>query len=559
MAIQLPVKILVLFSLLTMIAEGPANAQQEIEKYLVEQKLVSADELKAYKDKEKAGDEYVRLMIRLMKGEKGDRKYRREMENEYKEELKKKEQNKDTLSILADILAISPKQPTYATVAIDTQANSPERTTIFKRNVNDSIQILALTSYALQLKLNGLISEHSFNILSRHIMKDYISDSSRLVEYAIGLRDKAISTAKPRLIALMDRLKELKILSQEKYQELMNKPVPDSGSQVLHIISYCGNILLSRNKGVVINGKEEFEQLISSLSKLTGIEVSNPSVKEIELIDNLPDYRSFRVIELYHQGKKISHEESGIITSGEEKNIYPLFHHELYKVFNTILADKNSLFRIHLITEKNPDYYIHKPWHAYILLSRDQSDGLYRHELVDISYEENIDPLSETKIHNAIELYKKAGLFNKITQRTIDSVLNEIKVKPVFRYNELISRFPSVSILSNERVPASNEQLIYQIKMMAELSNYFFDPKNIRIKDSAGKSWISFELNNKTYTDNLYDPWIDAWQIVNHPTFIELKENPFESLRISQHKKIFVYLPSKQMRMLEKEKVIGDW
>ena len=74
-----------------------------------------------------------------------------------------------------------------------------------------------------------------------------------------------------------------------------------------------------------------------------------------------------------------------------------------------------------------------------------------------------------------------------------------------------------------------------------------------------GKSRILFELNNKTHPTDRDDPWMTAWRLVNNATFAGLDENLFETLRISQHKEIIIYLPYKNKKILEKEKVIGDW
>src|SRR6185436_6956473 len=101
MSIQLPVKIFVLVSLLTMIAESPAYAQQEIEKWFLEQDLVSPSQLKKYTDKKVNKDEYARLMLKLMKKEKGGRKYVRQAGKEYRQEMQKKKPKNDTLSLLA--------------------------------------------------------------------------------------------------------------------------------------------------------------------------------------------------------------------------------------------------------------------------------------------------------------------------------------------------------------------------------------------------------------------------------------------------------------------------
>jgi hypothetical protein len=566
MSPYLPVKIFLLLSFFILFAGISVKAQQAIEKYLVEQDLVSASQLKKYKDKEKASDEYVRLMIKLMKGEKGEKKYKREMKKEYKEEIKKKEQNKDTLSILADILEETREERPYRLqtapqLDLADTADRPVSSNIFKRNVNDSIQDLALIHYVSKLRSRGLITKESEKKLSEHIKNDNICDSSRIVKNAIGIRTKEIATSKPKLIGLMNLLKNLEVLSKQKHEQLINGSFPDSISKVVHIISNCEKTMFFKHATVFfIDGKKEFDQLIVSLSRLAEIKVTNPSLRLVELQSTPQNYRYIIVIELYYNGKKFIHEGNETMSTQKNNDIYEVFGQNFYKVFNKILIYKNSPYRVHEIQERNPPDYVYSPWNGYILLNRSQSDRLYRDENVEISYEENISPLTEENLLKAIDLYKKVGLFDKVTQDDIDSVLNDIKENPVFRYNELIGRFSTISIINDERFRPSPEELVIQIKKMAQLSDHYFDPKNIRVeKDSTGKNHILFELNNKTYPNDAYDPWTNTWGMINHATFIELKENPFQVLRIDQKKEVIIFLPSEKMKILEKEKVIGDW
>jgi len=559
MSIHLPVKIFALVSFLTMIARNPVNAQQGIEKYLLDQGLISTSQYKKYTDKKNNEDEYSRLMLKMMKKEKGGRKYVKQMEKEYQEEVEKRKPKNDTLTILANILELSRKQR-YSQPMPDTQNNSSPKPYTYKLVANDTAEIRSLTSYATQLKNKGLISEGAFRGLSDHIVESDIYDSCGLVKNAVGIMKKESLTTKPKLLELMTLLKDLKVLSLNKYQQLVNSTVPDTVNKIFNIVSNCDNILFLDHNTNLVRDRDEFMKLINALSKLTGIEVTDPSLRTVELRGNDPHYRWITIIELYHNGKRFSHEGPEMMAPEKKSDTFPLFGQDFNKVFNKILIYKNSPFRIHEVSETLSSDYIYKPWSGYILFNRTQSDGLYRNENINISYEENIDPLSIANILKAIDLYKKAGLFNKVTQSDIDSVLQSIKEYPVFRYNELISRFPNISIHVDDRFNPTEEELIDQIKKLAEFSEYRFDPKNIRIvKGSYGRNQILFELNSKTYTDDL-DPWnLDAWRVVNYPVITEFKENLFHTLRYDQHKEFFFYLPDKQMKMLEKEKVINDW
>ena len=407
-----------------------SQGQKQIERYLVDAKLATEQQLKKYHEKEKKDDDYVRMMIKLMKD--------RRMEKEYKEELKKKAQNKDTLSILADIL----EEGVEKRYADDTVTNQ------LKQNFID---------FTHQLRNTKLISEeNTVNLLNR--LKDgWMYDSSQIVRNAIGFKNKAAVTTPTKLKGLSTLFKDLGLISNEKYQKLVSEPFPDSTSPVQHIVAACEKAFIFANPGFI--------------------------------------------------------------------------------------------------------YFYNHVWNGFIMLTEPQAEGLYHNENVEISYEERLPTLTTADIQRAVSIYKKAGIFDRVSQGTVDSVINDAKENPLFRYNELISRFPAISLLIKEDKTITENEALALVKRVAEVSNYAFNPQNARFeKEANGTTWFLMDINGKTYKEMFISGWASIWSVVHNAVFSDLKRTgQFEVARLNQHEEVIIYVTPAQMKMLEKEKVINDY
>jgi hypothetical protein len=532
----------IFFLLLFIVFVSPSHGQKQIENYLLTNGLISTGQLKKYQEKIKADDQYVRIMLRLMKKEKEGQEYIKKMEDDYKKELSKRERNKDTLLLLKEILEVSQKKISISD--LDSCKISPNP---------------GFVSFIRKLASKKLITQKNVDQLLKNLNNGYLYDSTRIVENAIGFREKIISTSSSKLVDLADLFKKIGVMSEEKYDKLFRQSFPDSITPIQYIVSNCERVLFLKEQSFFLKGKDDFDSRILELSHLTGIEVSNAELRLITLRSDSENYRAIPVIELNHQGKNFPYYCYEVMTTEVKKDIYTLVGHDYYRIFNRILAYQRSPFRVYEIEENNPPGYIYQPWSGFIMLTKAQSDEIYRNENVKIDFEDTNDPLSDDNIIRAINLYKKIGLLNGVSQNYIDSILNDIKANPVYRYNELLGRFPAISLVIDDRIPVSQQEMVILIKRMAEISNYAFNPQNIRFKkDGYGMNLILFELKNMTYQENA-DLDKDPWRIINNAVFKELGANQFQVLRFEQYKVTYVYLSSEQMKTLEKEKVIGDY
>ena len=359
-----------------------SQGQQEIERYLVSANLVTEQQLKKYHDKVKKDDEYVRLMIKLMKDKR--------MEKEYREELKKRQQKKDTLSILADILENGAEKKYVGDTASDQ----------VKEN---------FTAFVHQLKNKGLITEeNSVNLLS-HLKNSWLYDSTRIVKNAIGFRDKSALTIPSKLTKLSTLFKDLGLITDENYQKL------GSELSVQKIVKAGDKVFVSANHGIhnIIKSKDMFDSYMSEFSRLTGLRISNAELKFNTLKKDSQEHRYNPVIEVYHNGKKYSYTCYEVMYTSVKNDPYTSGL-DFYKIFNFILAGKNSPLRLHSITEKHPSDYIYtNVWSGFIMLTEPQAEGLYHNENVEISYEERLPTLAEGDIQRAVSYIERQTFLTK--------------------------------------------------------------------------------------------------------------------------------------------------
>jgi hypothetical protein len=542
MSASLQVKTYILVSLFLMTTGIYSNAQEKIENYLVAQKLVSGIQYKKYKDKEKSEDEYARLMIRLMKKE--YKKYNKEIEKEYKEEKKAIKLNKDTLLILSSILEASCKKININVTEPDIR---PE-----------------LIAYVKQLKTKKCISETNAENLLVLINKKNLYDSCSIVNQAMGFRNKSEQTMRPKLIVLMRQLKDLGVLSEKNYQKLFSETFPDSVSKIRHIVSFCERSFLSPGNSMFIRDKDEFFLQVNGLTKLAGLDISDFKSDLIILQSDTNNFRAIPVISAIYNGRKFSHLCYEISTTVRDNtDPYRLTGHDSYKIFNQVLALSGSPNRIHEIKEKNPLNYSYTYWSGFVLLTDSQSSALYRNDQLELSYEDYIEKLQGKKILMAMEQYKKTGLLRNLSNDSIDKIIFSLKENPVYRYNELISRFPAISVTIEERIPLTQADAIGLLQRMATISNNAFNPVNVRFeKKSAERVELLFEEKGITRRQEFssYISWDGIWHLIHDCVFTDAnRKGQFEVLRIGQYKKTYIYVTHEQRRILEKEKLIGDY
>jgi hypothetical protein len=524
------------------LGRGHVSAQKKIENYLVEKQLIGSGQLKTYHKKIREDKEYVMMMARMMK--KDNKAYARELETELAKETAQREKNNDTLSVLSVIIETTTEKKYF---------NDPGP---------DSIQKLDLKTYTQKLVSCRLITISIAVTINGHIDNNYLSNSYGIVTNAIGLRDKARSTVAGKLKELMDILRKSEVLSEEKYKHLLKESIPDSVNKIKYIVSQCEKTILTGSPFATTKGKENFLPLVNELSRLTGIEIEEINARLIPVSGSM-GFSGIPVIEFKHQGKIFTHKCYGVSTTDNNPNPdpYTLIGHDFYRIFNRILALKRVSYRLHRINENNTLSYIHMPWYGFIILNRNQSEKLYRNEHLELSYEDNINPLTDAEIARAVSFYKEAGLLTRLSQSTIDSAIAETKQDPVFRYNELVARLPVVSLVIEERIPISAQDAIGLLKKMAAISDHGFNPGNPRIeKGINGADSLKFEWRGITFSEEFKGGWMGVWSSIHNAVFGDLNRNAqFEALRIDQDRVVYIFIPYQKSAWLKKQKVIGDY
>jgi hypothetical protein len=515
-------------------------AQKNLEDYFFKKNLVSGQQLKEYRKKLNVEYEYVALMARLMRAE--DKKYARELEQQLEAEKKQRSNNKDSLGLLYEILSGS-SEPVYY--------NS--------RKLSDDERKL-LEEYAGKLLTSKLIGSRITDTMISFIRKGYILDSSGLVSNARGIKTKSESTSDAKIKKALVLFKNIGVINPANFEKLSNKPIPDSVNKIKFIVSNFEKVFIPSQVSGYTGGKEELLKNIDALGRLTGIKIEEPAFSLIQL-EAAADYRAIPVIEVKYEGRKFTHLSYEVTTTVNNPDPYALTGHDYYRIFNKILAYKRSPYRLYTIEENQSTEYYYTYWTGFILLAADQRNALYRNELIDLSLETNLPALSYPEVKRAIGLYQETGLLDQVSQVTIDSLIQSLEHDPVFRYNELISRFTPISVTIEERLPINEEQAMNLLQRLSDISGGEFKPVNPRVgKNAAGELLLMFEYKGKTYREQFLSGWRSVWSPVHDAVFGDLERKAqFESLRFEQYKETFIYISPEKLKRLEKEGVISDY
>src|SRR5688572_31886376 len=98
---------------------------------------------------------------------------------------------------------------------------------------------------------------------------------------------------------------------------------------------------------------------------------------------------------------------------------------------------------------------------------------------------------------------------------------------------------------------------------MAGISNYEFNPQNIRFeKNSSGKLVLMFDDNNITQRHEFdsFVEWQEIWNLIHNAIYSNSgRKGYFQPLRFEQYRETYIYVTAEQMKILENERVINDY
>lgn len=315
-----------------------------------------------------------------------------------------------------------------------------------------------------------------------------------------------------------EKLKSKEIVSIH-YNKLLMDIEQEKIQNPIEFLNYC-------NKAVIINEQDysdEPKNYLEIIHRKTASIISELSFENFEfqvvldssISDSDSKFYDF-VVSLKSNSKKYKQKSSYHLYSPSKNQYYgnKIDQQEYYKIFNKILADLQSPYRLHEVKSYQGNAVDWKVF-GIIALTKEQADLLHGGGVYFTpSYESFKNKLTSKKIELAIEEYKKIGLLSHLDIDQLTKSVEAVKEKENGNLNDVLKSFPEV-ILSFD-VELGNLENPYEeiVSEYSKISHQEFNPKNISDNFDLQKENVSlsFKFNNKTYeTEFKVDgDWIDT-------------------------------------------------
>lgn len=275
------------------------------------------------------------------------------------------------------------------------------------------------------------------------------------------------------------------------------------------------------------------------------------------------------VVQLEANGKKYTHRSSYHLYSLSQDKYFgnKIDQQEYYAIFNKILADQQSPYRLHEVKSHIGNAVNWKIF-GIIALTKEQADLLHGGGVYFTpGYENFKNNITSNRIDKAISDYMKIGLLSHLKDGEIKKAKQKVAEQENRTLNDALMCFPKCIYYFDMELGNLDAPYAELIQEFANISKGEFTPSNI-VDDfdifQNKEVNIGFEFKNSEYSKTLkiQDDWID----VNYFDFIDsvIAENKlkgqFYQLYTGGQDAAIIYLTKEQYEFIRKNKllVFGD-
>lgn len=253
---------------------------------------------------------------------------------------------------------------------------------------------------------------------------------------------------------------------------------------------------------------------------------------------------------------------------GNKKGIQPTYAFTgfLYRIFNKVLADQQSPFRLHNIMfsmgARQDGIYRHI---ALIALQAEQAEIFMKDTSMSymlVSMDSYDNTLTSGRIDSTIAGWRKIGLFSHLTGNEIVKAIDDAEADNRYSINKLLSNFPGVTYSLRSEMMSPQAPYSEVLKNLAGIAHGAFNPTKITQKKIKGGIKLQYLFNGRLHAHTFYtaNGWLgDAFaSFIKH---LGQENNLAGSFYILPYEDEVVYLTDEQHADALKNKLLnfGRW
>ena len=179
-----------------------------------------------------------------------------------------------------------------------------------------------------------------------------------------------------------------------------------------------------------------------------------------------------------------------------------IFLEDFYRIFNKILTDQHSPYRLHsfnFVHATSDHDFNHS---ALIALKDEQVDVFWKHNVIPfmfVSLESYSNELTSVKLDSALAGYRKMGLFDHLTNTQIEKAIDDAQALDPTTANDLLSSFPDVVYHFRDAISGLRRPYGDLLIHLAKITHKEFNPtKIVQIKQGKGIK-LQYQYKGKSH------------------------------------------------------------
>jgi len=431
----------------------------------------------------------------------------------------------------------------------------------FVRFSHDSLSIadrdqirLRLTNYLQKLFECGLINEEQLGFQQKKIDREDYVHVLELLEN-IPFQAKLAQHMRPGTLKLWVNKLQNKAIISNKAQQLSQAIDAGEISAPLALLDYCEKAVSIPQSAENISPAEYISTIFGTTAGIMS-ELVYTNLNYQMSIDSTNSSADFKIhnliIQLKSNGNWYRQRCTLFINRSE---IY--LDYEYYEIFNKILADLASPYRIHFIKTS-----LSSPTEKFkinlIALTKEQVTQIYDEGYpYFIASHENFNPaFTSTGLAQTLHTYQSIGLLGHLDSKEIDAVKIKVAEESLQDFNGILGCIPGLVYHLEDDL----DDLIPYAKLLQGLSaitHGAFTPKEISIQvQSEKKVKLFFRVNKHSFNKSfkIKEDWIN-------PKFFDYLNGFCKSLKLAgqfyylRDGSSFIYLNTEQYKFVRNHKL----
>jgi hypothetical protein len=365
------------------------------------------------------------------------------------------------------------------------------------------------------------------------------------------------------------KLYDKKICNDTNYEKLLSDITSDKLNNKIEFLNYCSKSIIVELKDYPNELENYLEKIHTSTASLIPELAFTDFKFQIVLDSSVYDstFKSYDAVVSLKSNGKTYRQKSFIKPADIEKNkqmeyFGKIDQQEYYKIFNKILSDIQSPYRLHEVKA-----YIGNAvdWNRFgiIALTKEQAEMLHGSIYFNPSYENFKNTLTSKRIDTASQEFQKLGLFAHLNTEQISAAQLKVLLQENQTLNDVLQCYPNVIYSFDTELGNLENPYDELLKELSLISHGAFKPTIIIdnfAKPNGNKTLLKFSFKGKEYSKELKveDDWIDPsiFDLIKQVVTDNKLNGQFYELYTGGQDASIIFLTSEQAEFLRTNKLL---